>query len=148
MIGISVTTNNSVEANPGGQIPKLWQRFFMEGILNRIPDRTDEAIVAVYTKYATDQNGDYTYVLGAKVAHGAKAPEGMVAVKVPAGRYLEFTSAKGPGQEVLPEIWTQIYGYFSEPGSPKRAFKTDFERYDGPFDPNAMQAHVFIGVKA
>src|SRR5664279_2489033 len=75
LIGISVTTNNSVEANADGQIPKLWQRLFMEGVLNRIPDRTDEAIVAVYTKYASDENGDYTYVLGAKVALGTKAPE-------------------------------------------------------------------------
>ena len=147
VIGIAVQTNNATEANADGQIPKLWQRLFMEGVLNRIPDRTDESILAVYTKYATDQNGDYTYVLGAKVEPGTKAPEGMVAVKVPAGKYLEFVSAKGPGQEVLPVVWTQIYGYFQGPGAPKRAFKTDFERYDGPFDPNAMQAHIFIGVK-
>jgi predicted transcriptional regulator YdeE len=147
MIGIAAQTNNSIEANADGHIPKLWQRLFMEGVLNRIPDRSDESIIAVYTKYATDENGDYTYILGAKVAPGSKAPEGMVAVKVPAGKYLEFVSPKGTGQEVLPVIWTQIYGYFSGPGAPKRAFKTDFERYDGPFDPNAMQAHIYIGVK-
>ena len=147
VIGIAVQTNNSTEANADGQIPKLWQRLFMEGVLNRIPDRGDEAIVAVYTKYATDANGDYTCVLGAKVAPGTKAPEGMVAVKVPAGKYLEFISATGPGQEVVPAIWTQIYGYFAGPGAPTRAFKADFERYDAPFDPNAMQANIFIGVK-
>ena len=100
VIGIAVQTNNATEANADGQIPKLWQRLFMEGVLNRIPDRSDEAIVAVYTKYATDANGDYTCILGAKVAPGTKAPEGMVAVTVPAGKYLEFVSAKGPGQEV------------------------------------------------
>jgi len=147
VIGIAAQTNNATEANADGQIPKLWQRLFMEGVLNRIPDRSDESIIAVYTKYATDENGDYTYIVGGKVPAGTKAPEGMVAVKVPAGKYLEFVSAKGPGQEVLPVIWTQIYRYFQGPGAPKRAFKTDFERYDGPFDPNAMQAHIFIGVK-
>ena len=147
MIGIAVQTNNATEASANGEIPKLWQRLFMEGVLNRIPDRSDESIVAVYTKYATDANGDYTCILGAKVAPGTKAPEGMVAVTIPAGKYLEFVSAKGPGQEVVPAIWGQIYGYFQGPGAPKRAFKTDFERYDGPFDPNAMQAHIYIGVK-
>ena len=133
--------------NADGQIPKLWQRLFAEGVLNRIPDRTDEAIIAVYTKYASDANGDYTCILGAKVASGTKAPDGMVAVTIPAGKYLEFVSAKGPPQEVVPAIWTQIYGYFAGPGAPKRAFQADFERYDGPFDPNAMQAHIYIGVK-
>src|SRR5271169_2164702 len=80
VIGISAQTNNTVEANGEGAIPKLWQRLFAEGVLNRIPDRSDEAIVAVYTKYVTDQNGDYTYVLGARVKPGTKPPKGMVAV--------------------------------------------------------------------
>ena len=71
----------------------------------------------------------------------------MVAVSIPAGKYVEFESAKGTGQEVVPAVWQQVYGYFQGPGSPKRAFKADYERYDGPFDPNAMQAHIYIGVK-
>lgn len=147
VIGISVRTNNAAEAGPNGEIPKLWQRLFTEDVLNRISGRIDEAIVAVYTNYASDANGDYTYILGAKVAPGTKAPDGMVAVTIPAGKYLEFVSGKGPGQEVVPVIWKQIYGYFQGPGAPVRAFKTDFERYDGPSDPNAVQAHIFIGVK-
>ena len=132
---------------PNGEIPKLWQRLFAEGVLGRIPDRSDESIVAVYTNYASEAKGDYTAVLGAKVAPGTKAPDGMVTITVPAGKYLEFVSAKGPGQEVVPAVWRQIYGYFTAPGAPARAFKTDFERYDAPFDPNAMQAHIYIGVK-
>ena len=54
VIGISVRTNNTTEAGGNGQIPQLWQRLFMEGILSAIPDRADEAIVAVYTNYAGD----------------------------------------------------------------------------------------------
>ncbi len=147
VIGISARTNNAAETGPSGEIPKLWQRLFMEGLLNRIPGRSDESIVAVYTNYASDATGEYTVVLGAKVKSGTKPPDGMVAVTLPAGKYLEFISANGPGQEVVPPVWRQIYGYFQRPGSPSRAFKSDFERYQPPFDPNAMQAHVFIGVK-
>ena len=147
VIGIEVRTNNAAEAGADGEIPKLWQRLFMEGLLSRIPSRADESIVAVYTKYASDATGDYTFILGAKVAPGTKAPEGMVAVSIPAGTYLEFISAKGAGQDVVPPLWRQIYGYFQGPGIPPRAFQTDFERYDGPFDPNSMQAHIYIGVK-
>jgi len=147
VIGISVRTNNTTEAGGDGQIPQLWQRLFMEGILTAIPDRADDAIVAVYTNYAGDQNGDYTYILGSKVKTGTKAPEGMTAVTVPAGKYAEFVTDKGPGAEIVPKAWTEIAGYFQAPASPKRTFKTDFERYDDMSDPNAMQGHIFIGVK-
>ena len=147
VIGISVRTNTGAEAPASDDIPKLWQRFFAEGVMNRIPDRSDDAITVVYTDYASDWNGDFTYILGAKVKPGTKAPDGMVAVTVSAGNYLEFVSAKGPGAEVLPKAWMRIYGYFQESGNLPRAYKTDFERYDNVSDPNALQAHIFIGVK-
>ena len=147
VIGIEARTNNAQEATGNGVIPKQWQRLFMEGILNRIPDRSDQSITVVYAKYAGDWNGDYTYILGAKVKPGTKAPEGMVAVTVPAGKYVEFESARGLGQEVVPEVWKRIWTYFQEPGNPARAYKSDFERYEEPQDPSNVQAHVFIGVK-
>ncbi len=147
VIGIEARTNNAQEATGNGVIPKQWQRLFMEGLVNQIPDRSDQSITVVYTKYAGDWNGDYTYILGAKVKPGTKAPTGMVAVTVPAGKYVEFESARGPGQEVVPVVWKQIWAYFQEPSNPSRAYKTDFERYEGPQDPNNVQAHIFIGVK-
>src|SRR5271165_6588798 len=146
VIGIGVRTNNTQESGPNGAIPKQWQRLFMEDVLNRVPERLDQSIVAVYTNYASDWNGDYTYTLGAKVKPGSKPPAGMVAVSVPAGKYVEFISARGPGVQVMPEIWKQIWAYFHEPGSPARAYKADFESHDVS-DPNNLQAHIFIGVK-
>lgn len=64
VIGIEARTNNSQEATGGGAIPKQWQRLFMENLLGQIPDRLDQSIIAVYTNYASDANGDYTYILG------------------------------------------------------------------------------------
>jgi predicted transcriptional regulator YdeE len=147
VIGIQVRTNNAKEASGDGAIPKQWQRFFAEGILNQIPEKTDQAITVVYTNYASDWNGDYDYTLGAKVKSGTKAPEGMVSVTVPAGKYLEFESARGPGQNVVPELWKQIWAYFQDPGNPARAYKADFERYGVMSDPANVQAHIFIRVK-
>lgn len=147
VIGIETRTNNAQEATGNGEIPKQWQRLFAEGILDKIPDRADQSITVVYTKYTSDWNGDYTYTVGAKVKPGTKAPTGMVLVTVPAGKYLEFQSAKGPGQQVVPELWKQIWTYFQEPGSPARAYKADFERYETPSDPNNVQANIFMGVK-
>jgi predicted transcriptional regulator YdeE len=146
VIGISARTNNAAETGPNGEIPKLWQRLFAEGVSNQIPDRTGEEIVAVYTNYASDWNGDYTYILGAKVKPGSKAPGGMVAVTIAPGKYEEFVTATGPGQEVVPAAWRQIYAYFQQPGVSPRAYKTDFETY-APTDPANVQGHIFIGVK-
>ncbi len=147
VIGIFARTNNSAESTGNGEIPKLWQRFFAEGVMNRIPDRDGDSVYAVYTNYASDWNGDYTILLGVKVSPGTKPPEGMAVITVPAGRYLEFVSAKGPGTEVVPKAWTQIWAYFQDPANPRRAYQADYERYDELSDPNAMQAHIFMGVK-
>jgi len=147
VIGIEARTNNAQEATSNGVIGKQWQRLFTEGILDRIPDKVDQSITVVYTNYASDWNGDYTYLLGAKVKSGTKAPAGMVLVTVPAGKYVEFKSARGPGQTVVPELWKQIWTYFHDPGNPTRAYKSDFERYETPSDPDNVQAHIFIGVK-
>jgi predicted transcriptional regulator YdeE len=147
VIGIQARTNNAREASGDGALPKLWQRLFSEGILNQIADKADPAITVVYTNYASDWNGDYDYILGAKVKSGTKAPEGMVSVTVPAGKYIEFESARGPGQSVVPEVWKQIWAYFQEPGNPTRGYKADFERYDAISDPANIQAHIFIRVK-
>ena len=73
----------------------------MQGILTNIPDRTDDAIVVVYTNYDSDCNGDYAYILGAKVKPGTQAPNGMVAVTVAPGKYAEFVTGKGPRAEVV-----------------------------------------------
>jgi len=147
VIGIETRTNNAQEASGKGAIPQQWQRLFNEGILEKIPDRADQSVIAVYTNYASDWNGDYTYILGAKVKQGTKTPAGMMLVTVPAGEYVEFESARGPGQKVIADAWKQIWGYFQEPGNPARAYKSDFERYEAMSDPNDIQAHIFMGVK-
>jgi predicted transcriptional regulator YdeE len=147
VIGIETRTNNSAESTSDGAIPKQWQRLFQEGVLNRIPDRLDQSVVAVYTNYASDWNGDYTYILGAKVKPGTKAPAGMVAVSIPAGKYVGFISAQGPSPQVVPDTWKQVWAYFQVPGNPPRAYGADYEVYDDMADPNNVQVKLFIGVK-
>lgn len=147
VVGIEVRTNNSQESTGDGAIAKQWQRLFMENVLSRIPDRIDQSIVAVYTNYASDWNGDYTYILGARVLPGTKPPDGMVSQNVPAGRYVEFISARGPSPQVVPDMWKQVWMHFQVPGNPPRAYGADYEVYDDMADPNNVQVKLFIGVK-
>jgi predicted transcriptional regulator YdeE len=147
VVGIETRTNNAQESTGNGAIPQQWQRLFSEGLLEKIPNKSDDGITAVYTNYVSDWNGDYTYILGAQVKPGTKAPAGMVLVTVPAGKFVQFQSARGPGQQVVPEAWKQIWAYFQVPGNPARAYKVDYEHYEAPSDPQAVQANIFLSVK-
>jgi hypothetical protein len=85
VIGIETRTSNAKEMTAEGVIGKQWARLTKEGLLARIPNKLDSAIVALYTDYESDKDGAYTFVLGARVSSAARVPEGMVMRKIPAG---------------------------------------------------------------
>src|SRR5271157_1391933 len=150
VIGITASTNNQKESGPDAIIGKLWQQFLSQSLLNRIPDRVDQSIIAVYTDYATDANGQYTLVLGAKVKPIPipTLPEGMVVKLVPAGRYAVFTSDRGPVAKVVIQAWKQIWSYYKSPANGERAYRADFEIYDQrAADPNNAQLDIYIRLK-
>jgi predicted transcriptional regulator YdeE len=148
VIGISVRSNNAKEQSPDGNIGKQWQRFMQQGLLSKIPYKADSNIIAVYTDYASDKDGEYTFVLGAKVSSDKDVPAGMVAIKVPSGRYAMFTSEKGPAYRVVPELWRRIWAMPKASSGGDRAYKTDFEVYDQrAMDPQNAQVDIYIGIK-
>ena len=95
VIGIATRTTNARESGPNGVIPQQWQKFFQEGVLDTIPDKIGSDIYAVYTDYASDHNGEYTFVIGAMVKQGTAPASGMVAETIPGGQYAVVTSDKG-----------------------------------------------------
>ena len=148
VIGISARTSNAKETTPDGIIGKQWGRLFQEGLLSKIPNKADQNIVAVYTDYASDHNGEYTYILGARVKSDADVPAGMVAAKVPAGKFAVFTSEKGAAQKVVPELWMKINSLPQGAVGTNRQYKSDFEIYDErATDSQNLQMDVYIGIK-
>jgi len=148
VIGIAVRTNNAKEMTSEGLIGKQWGRFVQGGLLEKIPHRADQNIVAVITDYATDKDGDYTQVIGARVLSIDDVPEGMVSRKIPAGRYAVFTSDKGPVAQVVVGTWQTIWATpKSEPGG-IRAYQADFEVYDERArDPQSTVMDVYVGIR-
>jgi predicted transcriptional regulator YdeE len=145
--GIEAHTTNAKEAAGNGIIPKQWQKFFVEGILQQIPDRIDANIYAVYSDYASDHNGEYSFLIGAKVKDGTTPPSGMVAKHVQAGNYAVLTSDKGTLPKVVPAAWMKIFDLEDE-GKLKRSYQTDFELYDERAkDPQDGQIDIYIGLK-
>lgn len=148
VIGISARTSNAKEVTPDGVIGPMWGRLFQEGVLAKIPNKADQNIIAVYTDYASDHNGEYTYVLGARVASETEAPAGMVAKKVPAQKCAVFTSEKGPAQKVVPQLWIKINSLPKAAVGGDRLYKADFEIYDQrASDPENLQMDVYLGIK-
>jgi predicted transcriptional regulator YdeE len=148
MVGMAVRTSNAKEMTADGLIGKQWARVMQEAVLAKIPNKADKSIVAVYTEYASDHNGDYTYVLGARVTSDADVPAGMVAKKIPAGRYAVFTSEKGPPAKVVPETWMRINSLPKTAVGGDRMYRADFEIYDErAADPQSAVVDVYVGIK-
>jgi len=147
VIGIAARTDNAKESTSDGIIPKQWQRFFSEGMLPKIPDTAGPNLYAVYTDYANDHNGAYTYVVGAAVKDGTAAPGGMVVKRVLTGQYAVLTTEVGPFAKVVPAAWQRIFK-LEEEGKLNRAYKTDFEIYDQRAqNPQSAQIDIYIGLK-
>ena len=146
--GISIRTSNTEEMSGRGLIPQHWDHFMKEGLLNKIPNKADSNILAVYSDYETDANGAYTFMIGARVRSANDLPQGMVAQKVPAGRYAVFTSEKGFVGMVVPQTWSHIWAVPKSAPEGNRAYRADFEVYDHrASDPQNAQVDIYVGVK-
>jgi len=149
VVGIEVRTSNAKELTSEGVIGKQWQRFFQEGVLQKIPNKASDNIYAVYSDYASDRNGEYSFTLGATVLPGSAPPAGFVLKKVHAGNYAVVASEKGPSVKVVPQTWQRIWLMEDqhELGG-ARAYRTDFELYDERAgDPQNAQVDLYIGLK-
>jgi predicted transcriptional regulator YdeE len=148
VVGIRVRTNNAREMTQNGLIPGQWQKFMQGNLLAKIPDRFDSHIFVLYTNYASDRNGDYDYIIGARVNPNAKVPDGMVMKKVPTGKYAVFASEKGPIANVTVGVWKQIWAIEDAKSGEHRAYKTDYEVHDErAVDPQNSQIDVYVGIK-
>lgn len=124
IIGIPIrTTNKDYQAMK--DIGEVWERFYADGIMAKIPAKTDETIYALYTDYETDFRGEYTFILGCTVKSLDEIPEGLKGHTVTGGSYLKF-SAKGKIPDAVGQQWQEIWAKDDELD---RAYTTDFEVY-------------------
>lgn len=147
VVGLSARTTNQAEAGGNGLIPKMWQNAMQQGSLEGIPHRADNNITVVYTDYASDHNGEYSYVLGVRVSAVDKVPDGMVTVNVPAGKYAVVQSDQGSLPEVMPKVWQRINTMPAAELGGQRAYKADFEIYPEGVDWQNAQIPIYLGLK-
>ena len=137
LIGIEIRTNNASKMD----ISDLWQRFYANGIQDRIANCTDSRLFGVYSHYESDHNGDYSYMIGCPVSELNNIPQGMVGRKIPAQSY-HVARAKGALPDALTDTWHGIWQ-----SDIKRAFSYDFEIYDDRAnDANNAEVDVFVAL--
>lgn len=149
IIGIEARTNAAKEASTQGIIPQQRQKFFEEGVLQKIPNKADQNIYVAYTDFTNKRFGDYSVVIGAKVTDKPHVPPGLVLKGIPAGTYRIFLSDKGPAEQVIPAAWRKIADA-EDTGTlgHTRTYKADYELYDASsMNPQNLQAELHVGVK-
>ena len=149
IVGIEARTTTANEMSGHGIIPKQWQRFFAEGILQKVPNKADQNIYAVYTDFADKRYGEYSIIIGARVTDKSALPPGMVLKTIPTGKYAVFHSDKGPVAKVVPTAWQRI-SEAEDRGKLgfTRTYRADYELYSAAtMDPQNVQVDLYIGVK-
>jgi predicted transcriptional regulator YdeE len=146
--GLQIRTGNSRELSGLGQIGPLWQRFFAENLPAQIPHRTSDSLFVVYSNYASDENGEYDYLLGCQTTSIENLPPGVTFAAIATGNYATITTEKGPVVDVLQDAWKRIWAMPADELGGRRAFLTDYEVYDGrAADPENAQVEIHLSLE-
>lgn len=139
VIGISVRTENG-HGQAAQDIPKLWEKFMMEGISEKIPNKLDDRVFSIYTNYESDFNGPYDTILACAVSSLDDIPEGMVGQSFSSSGYRKKTVHGDLTDGLIYKAWTEIWNM-----NLKRNYQADFEVY-GEKSRNLKDAEVDIYV--
>lgn len=146
IIGITIRTTNQA-AFEQDTIQKLWKDFFTNDILSKIPNKIDDAIIALYYNYESDKNGAYDLLLGARVSSLDKIPTGLTAQYIPAQKTTVFITKQGPLSSIVLDLWKNIW-LQEDANKLERSYQFDYEIYDERcHNPKKAIMSIHIGVK-
>lgn len=141
VIGIECRTVNTPDAAPK-DIPQLWGKFYSENILDQIPNKTSNDVIALYCDYEGDYTKPYTVVIGCQTSSLEEIPEGMVGKELPATSYAVHP-AIGEHPKAVIETWEKIWKTAKD-----RTYTGDFEVYGEKFfSGTPKQVDVFIAIE-
>jgi len=142
VIGISVRTTNEND-QAAKDIPVLWERFMAEGILERIPNKTNNSLYCIYTTYEKDHTKPYTTILGCKVENLNNIPDQMAGKTIESASYQKFAAKGNLTQGAVYNEWVKIWNSDLE-----RTFTADFEIYDErSLNPENAEVDIYVAVK-
>ncbi len=116
-VGQEARTSNAKEMSGEGVIGSMWGR----GVQG-------SPVVAIYSSYASNKDGEYNYLLGRKMGEDETVPRGMTHRVVAPGSYLLLDFAGSVSPEAVMGLWRHVWELEHE-GKIERAYRTDFEVY-------------------
>lgn len=152
LVGITTRTNNAhiFESDPStNKIAMTVQKYFHGGLSEKINSRKNPGTTfSVYTNYASDFNGDYTYFIGEEVDSFDQVSEGFEILTIPAQDYAKFTNQPAPMPAACINMWQSIWKMSASDFGGERAYIADFEVYDErSVDHNNVVLDIYIGVQ-
>ena len=141
VIGISRRTSNA-DGRSTNDIMSAWTEFLQTNASAKIKSRSlPPTMYAVYSDYASDWRGEYSYLIGAGVTRAGTVPEGMEVRQIPVQTYAIFT-AKGQMPDEVLAVWSLVWL-----SDLPRVFTFDFEVYDRRFtNPKQKEVDVCVAI--
>lgn len=132
IIGIELRTTND-NGKAFTEIPSFWQKFYQEGIIEKIPNKSSGEVYAIYTNFENEgknNKGMYSLIIGCPVNNISDIPEGFISVIIPESKYAIFESDIG-APEKIGETWQKIWKISDEDKQfdAKRTYVSEFEQY-------------------
>ncbi|MCJ8012903.1 GyrI-like domain-containing protein [Paenibacillus sp. KQZ6P-2] len=147
LAGIKIRTSNQRESGPDGLIPSLWEQYYQSGMSNTGKLLHPHLLYALYTEYESDVNGEYSLLLGHEREPDFSGDDRLGTASVPEAKYFKFTTQRGPMQQVVLQLWQEIWAFF-EDSEIKRTYTGDFELYDlRHFNPADAVVDIYIAVE-
>ncbi len=141
VIGISVRTTNE-NGKAGIDIPELWNKFMLENLIEKIPNKIDNSIYCIYTEYEKDYTKPYTTILGCKVSSIENIPNEMVAKTFENENYRKFVAKGNILQGMVFGEWTKIWNTEID-----RKYSADFEVYgEKAQNPENAEVDIYISL--
>ena len=122
-------------------IPALWDRFFREGITEKIPNKVADEPYGVYFDYEGDHEKPYTMMAGCLVTSLAEIPEGLTGHTAKATTYAHI-EVIGAFPSALVQAWQEVWK-----SDLPRAFATDFEHYSPLFNRTPPRVDLYLSLK-
>lgn len=142
VVGIKVRTSNE-DGKAAQDIPALWERFFAENILDKIPNKVNNEILSIYTNYESDHTKPYDTVLGCKVSSFENLPEGLEMATFDVGTYATFQAKGNLDEGVVYNEWAKIWNT-----DLKRKYTADFEVYgENAADRTNATVNIFVALQ-
>jgi len=123
IVGIKTRTTN-VDMQAAKDIPALWEKFMSENISDKIPNKLDDKIYAVYTNYESDYMGAYDMYIGCKVDAKNEISTDLIKLDIPESSYEEFIAEGKLNDGIVYNKWMEIWKSDLD-----RRYSADFEVY-------------------